>query len=74
MQQPSHIQGIALETLAQDFGTPLYVYDGEKIVQQIQSLQTAFAAVPLRIKYATKALSSLSVLRLIRKADRKSVV
>uniref|UniRef100_UPI004048A600 diaminopimelate decarboxylase n=1 Tax=Algoriphagus sp. TaxID=1872435 RepID=UPI004048A600 len=68
MQQPSHIQGIALETLAQDFGTPLYVYDGEKIVQQIQSLQTAFAAVPLRIKYAAKALSSLSVLRLIRKA------
>jgi len=66
--KPTHIQGVAIEALAKEFGTPLYLYDGEKIVQQIQTLQTAFAAVPLRIKYATKALSSLSVLSLIRKA------
>ncbi len=68
MHKPTHIQGVAIEALAKEFGTPLYLYDGEKIVQQIQALQTAFAAVPLRIKYATKALSSLSVLSLIRKA------
>jgi len=66
--KPTHIQGVAIEALAKEFGTPLYLYDGEKIVHQIQALQTAFAAVPLRIKYATKALSSLSVLSLIRKA------
>jgi len=68
VHNPTHIQGIAIEALAKEFGTPLYLYDGEKIVHQIQTLQTAFAAVPLRIKYATKALSSLSVLSLIRKA------
>lgn len=68
MHKPTHIQGVAIEALAKEFGTPLYLYDGGKIVQQIQTLQTAFAAVPLRIKYATKALSSLSVLSLIRKA------
>ncbi|MCM0059365.1 MAG: diaminopimelate decarboxylase [Algoriphagus sp.] len=68
MHKPTHIQGVAIEALAKEFGTPLYLYNGEKIVQQIQTLQTAFAAVPLRIKYATKALSSLSVLSLIRKA------
>jgi diaminopimelate decarboxylase len=66
VHKPTHIQGVALEALAKEFGTPLYLYDGEKIVHQIQALQTAFAAVPLRIKYATKALSSLSVLSLIR--------
>ena len=68
MLKPTHIQGVAIDALAKEFGTPLYLYDGEKIVHQIQTLQTAFAAVPLRIKYATKALSSLSVLSLIRKA------
>lgn len=68
MHKPTHIQGVSIETLVKEFGTPLYLYDGEKIVHQIKTLQTAFAAVPLRIKYATKALSSLSVLSLIRKA------
>ncbi len=68
MLKPTHIQGVSIEDLAAQFGTPLYLYDGVKIVHQIQTLQTAFAAVPLRIKYATKALSSLSVLSLIRKA------
>ena len=68
MHQPSHIQGLALEDLANEFGTPLYLYDGEKIFSQVKALQEAFAGVPLKIKYATKALSSLSILRLIRKA------
>ena len=68
MLKPTHIQGVSLEDLAAQFGTPLYLYDGEKIVHQINALQQAFAAVPLRIKYATKALSSLGILRLIRKA------
>lgn len=68
MHKPTHIQGVSIETLVKEFGTPVYLYDGEKIVHQIKTLQTAFAAVPLRIKYATKALSSLSVLSLIRKA------
>ena len=66
--KPTHIQGVSIEDLAAQFGTPLYLYDGEKIVHQINALQKAFAAVPLRIKYATKALSSLGILRLIRKA------
>lgn len=68
MLKPTHIQGVSLEDLATQFGTPLYLYDGEKIVHQINALQQAFAAVPLTIKYATKALSSLGILRLIRKA------
>ena len=68
MLKPTHIQGVSLEDLAAQFGTPLYLYDGEKIVHQINALQQAFAAVPLRIKYATKGLSSLGILRLIRKA------
>ena len=68
MPNPTHIQGIALASLADEFGTPLYVYDGEKITDQVRTLQAAFATVPLKIKYATKALSNITILKVIRKA------
>lgn len=62
------IQGIALNSLAKDFGTPLYVYDGEKILHQVKQLQDAFSTVNLKIKYATKALSNINILKLMKKA------
>lgn len=68
MQHPTHIQDISLATLAEDFGTPLYVYDGEKISSQVKTLQQAFSAAPIKIKYATKALSNVNILKLIRRA------
>ncbi len=66
--QPTHLQGISLESIANQFGTPVYVYDGEKITQQVKALQAAFAGAPLKVKYATKALSNINILKLIRKA------
>ncbi|MFC3416678.1 diaminopimelate decarboxylase [Algoriphagus hitonicola] len=66
--RPASIQGIPLENIAREFGTPLYVYDGQKIVDQVKSLQEAFDGIPLKIKYATKALSNISILKLIKKA------
>ncbi len=68
MPHPTHIQGVSIASLADQFGTPLYIYDGEKITQQVKTLQEAFSAVPLKIKYATKALSNINILKLIRKA------
>jgi len=55
-----------LLAVAQEFGAPLYVYDAEKITSQYQRLTNAFSKVPhLRLNYAAKALSNLSVLRLM---------
>ncbi|WP_420152989.1 diaminopimelate decarboxylase [Siphonobacter sp.] len=61
------IQNQKVTDLAERFGTPLYVYDGDKIIQQIQSIHQAFAGIDLKIKYACKALTSLAVLKLMRK-------
>ena len=56
-----------LAFLAQEFGTPLYVYDAEKIKCQYLRLQKAFDGVKnLRINYAVKALSNISVLALLK--------
>ena len=61
-----HIQGINLSKLAQQFGTPLYIYDAEKIKSQYEQLITAFPGVDLKIKYAMKALSNISILKYLR--------
>ena len=67
-QNLSHIQGVSLESIANQFGTPIYVYDGEKITNQINALKQAFAGAPLKIKYATKALSNINILKVVKKA------
>lgn len=53
--------------LAEEFGSPLYVYDAEKIQSQYQRLEKAFSKVNhLRINYAVKALSNISILKLLK--------
>lgn len=54
-----------LQSLAEKYGTPLYVYDAEKIISQYERICNAFSAVQrLKVHFATKALSNLSVLKL----------
>ena len=56
-----------LLSLEQKYGSPLYVYDAEKIISQYQRLENAFSGVNnLKINYATKALSNISVLTIIK--------
>jgi diaminopimelate decarboxylase len=62
------VQGLEVTKLAQQFGTPLYVYDGAKIVAQIQRLKNAFSGTRARVKYAAKALTNISILKLVRSA------
>ena len=66
--QTYRIQGVSLTDLAKQYGTPLYVYDGEKILSQVEAIKTAFSEVKLKIKYATKALSNINILRLMKQA------
>ncbi len=61
------MENTKLIELAQKYGTPLYVYDADKIAQQISRLNNAFEGINLRLKYATKALSNVSVLKWVKK-------
>ncbi|WP_350290766.1 diaminopimelate decarboxylase [uncultured Croceitalea sp.] len=52
--------------IAKEFGAPVYVYDAQKINSQFKRLTDAFKGVSnLRLNYAAKALSNISVLRLM---------
>ncbi|MBL3654728.1 diaminopimelate decarboxylase [Fulvivirga sediminis] len=61
------LQGIDLTQIAEEFGTPVYVYDADKIISQLQSLKDAFSTQKLKIKYAAKSLTNISVLKLMKK-------
>lgn len=51
--------------IAKEYGSPVYVYDAEKITSQYKRLTKAFNSVKnLRVNYAVKALSNISVLKL----------
>ena len=61
------IQGLNVSELCKEFGTPLYIYDGEKIVSQYHKLANAFTGVNVKIKYAAKALTNQAILKLLNK-------
>ena len=52
--------------IAKTYGNPVYVYDSEKIISQFNRLTNAFKGVKnLKLNYAAKALSNITVLRLM---------
>lgn len=52
--------------IAKDFGSPVYVYNSEIIAAQYKRLTSAFSNVKkVKIHYAVKALSNLSILKYI---------
>ena len=61
------MQSKDLLQLAEQFGSPIYVYDAEKIKSQYNRLTKAFSKVEnLRINYAMKALSNVAILQLLK--------
>ncbi|MBW8370437.1 MAG: diaminopimelate decarboxylase [Thiobacillus sp.] len=59
-----HLEDVALDTLAERFGTPLYVYSRQALESAYQAYADAFAETPHLICYAVKANSSLAILNL----------
>lgn len=62
-QALSHQQ---LLSIAEEFGTPVYIYHAEKIREQYTKLITAFKNTDVNFFYACKALTNVNILRYIR--------
>ena len=58
--------GVDLLNIAEEFGTPVYVYDAQKIRDQYKLLTSAFSDVNVKIRYACKALTNQNILRLLK--------
>jgi diaminopimelate decarboxylase len=59
----SHSQ---LSAIADEFGTPVYIYHAERIAEQFHKLKKAFSQQDVVIFYASKALTNVNVLRYIK--------
>ena len=59
---------VSIETLARQFGTPLYVYSADQIAERLRMFQQALAGRDHLVCYAVKANSALAILKLL--ADR----
>ena len=53
-------------SLVNEYGSPLYVYEGETIQRQVEALTSAFSVKELRINYACKALNNQAILKLMK--------
>lgn len=63
------IQGLSnqqLTDIAEEFGTPVYVYHAEKIAEQYDKLKSAFFGQDVVFYYASKALTNINILRYIK--------
>ena len=59
--------GVSVSELAKSYGTPLYVYNSDVIVNNYHSLKSAFTGVDVHLKYACKALTNINVLKVLQK-------
>ena len=62
---PQQLSNEFLIDVANEFGTPLYVYHAEKIKEQFEKLQKAFSKCESRFFYACKALTNINILKYI---------
>ena len=60
-----HCEDIALPKLAEQHGTPLYVYSATAIRERYEAFDDAFRDLPHTICYSVKANSNLTILRML---------
>jgi diaminopimelate decarboxylase len=59
--------GVSLDAIAEEVGTPLYVYSAEAIRFQYRRLSEAMARIPHRLHFSVKANSNLAILGLLQR-------
>jgi diaminopimelate decarboxylase len=65
--QQFELGGVNVLEIAETYGSPLFVYDSNKIISQYEKMTKALRQVKkLKINYACKALTNISVLRLLK--------
>jgi diaminopimelate decarboxylase len=62
---PESLSHQQLLDIANEFGTPVYVYHAEKIKEQYNKLVSAFSALDTKFFYACKALTNINILKYI---------
>src|SRR6185312_13444967 len=60
-----YCEGMAIDSLAKKYGTPLYVYSQGTLTDHFQKLDRALAPLDHLVCYAMKSNSNLAILRVL---------
>ncbi len=63
------IGGVDALKLVEKYGSPLYVYDTQKMASQYKRLSSAFEGIDLRLNYACKALTNINILKFFQRQN-----
>ena len=61
-------EGVAVEKIAQQVGTPVYVYSKATFMDHLKKIQTAYAGIDTTICYSIKACGNINILRCLAQA------
>jgi len=61
------IGGLPVNELVKKYGTPVYIYDSGKMESQYNRLLNAFSTTRIKLNFACKALTNISVLKVFKK-------
>lgn len=64
-----HCEDVSIADLAEEYGTPLYVYSKNRIVENYRAVKGAFGETPAVVCYALKANSNPAILSLLAEED-----
>ncbi|GAA5222077.1 diaminopimelate decarboxylase [Membranihabitans marinus] len=60
------VQNVPLLEMAEKYGSPLFIYDANKIESQYHKMVNAFDVPKLKINYACKALTNINILKIMK--------
>ncbi|MFW5708844.1 MAG: diaminopimelate decarboxylase [Chloroflexota bacterium] len=58
-----HCDAVSLESIAAQYGTPTYIYSLQRILDNYQRVEQAFAGLDAHIHYSAKANANMTILR-----------
>ncbi|HSW64009.1 MAG TPA: diaminopimelate decarboxylase [Dissulfurispiraceae bacterium] len=60
-----YAEDVPVSKLAEEFGTPLYIYSHKTLERHVKAYETAFKSIPHVVCYALKANSNAAIIKLI---------
>jgi diaminopimelate decarboxylase len=61
-------EGVDVETIANEVGTPVYIYSKATFLDHLQKIQTAYSEIDTTVCYSIKACGNINILRCLAQA------
>ena len=70
----TYFDGVSLEKIANEIGTPTYLYSAKSLMKQYRELEAAFRRVDSKIFYSVKANSNVNIISLLKQLNSVTTI